>query len=171
MHSKFHLHMREELLYCDVNRALEQVAQRGCGVSLTGDTQEPFGGNPVPCGLGWHCLTRVAGIDDPLWSLTTLPILSFCELISLPYTSSVKISFSHFIEIKLSTKGAETLLHSKSQQYEIVKITVCWGCDTACLAYVSKTLSLPTHSAHKLRLKQESLYLVLTVYLHSGKFK
>lgn len=59
----------------------------------------------------------------------------------------------------------------KSQQFEIMKIIVCWGCDTACPAYVSKTVSLPTHSAHKLRLKQESLYLVLTVYLHLGKFK
>lgn len=58
-----------------------------------------------------------------------------------------------------------------SQQYEIMKIIVCWGCDTACLAYVSKTVLLSTHSPHKVRLKQESLYLVLTVYLHSGKFK
>ena len=42
----------EEELYCAGGQALEQVAQRGCGVSLTGDIQEPPGPTPVPCALG-----------------------------------------------------------------------------------------------------------------------
>ena len=42
----------EELLYCVTDPTLEQVAQRGCGVSLTGDIQELSGCNPVPCALG-----------------------------------------------------------------------------------------------------------------------
>ncbi|KAJ7403055.1 hypothetical protein BTVI_80997 [Pitangus sulphuratus] len=41
----------EELLSCTGDRALEQVAQRGCGVSLTGDCQELSGHSPVPCAL------------------------------------------------------------------------------------------------------------------------
>ena len=36
----------EELLYSKGNRALEQVAQRGCGVS-SGDIQHPSGCRPV----------------------------------------------------------------------------------------------------------------------------
>lgn len=42
----------EELLYGADDHALEQIAQRGCGVSLTGNTQAPSGHNPVPYVLG-----------------------------------------------------------------------------------------------------------------------
>ena len=38
---------KEECLYCAGNRALEQGAQRGCGISLTGDLQELSGCDSV----------------------------------------------------------------------------------------------------------------------------
>ena len=37
----------EDLLYCGGDGALEWIVQEGCGVSPTGDTQEPSGHNPV----------------------------------------------------------------------------------------------------------------------------
>lgn len=43
----------KEFLYCVGDHSLEQVTQRGYGVSLTGDTRELAGHNPVPsCGRG-----------------------------------------------------------------------------------------------------------------------
>ncbi|RMC10196.1 hypothetical protein DUI87_12997 [Hirundo rustica rustica] len=61
----------EELLYGAGDQALGQVAQRCCGVSLTGDISELSGHNPVPCALEWSCLSRDGGRDDPLWTLLT----------------------------------------------------------------------------------------------------
>jgi len=37
----------EELLHFEGDRAPEQVAQRGCGVSFSGDIQDPPGCGPV----------------------------------------------------------------------------------------------------------------------------
>lgn len=44
--------MQEELVYCAGDHALEQIAQRGCEVSLSGNIQELSGQNPVQCALG-----------------------------------------------------------------------------------------------------------------------
>lgn len=41
----------EEILYCEDDRALEQVAQRSFGVSFLGDIQESSGLNPEKCAL------------------------------------------------------------------------------------------------------------------------
>lgn len=48
----------EEELYFVGDKALEQAARRGCGVSLTGDTPELSGHDPVPCDRGWACLSK-----------------------------------------------------------------------------------------------------------------
>ncbi|GAB0189195.1 hypothetical protein GRJ2_001384800 [Grus japonensis] len=42
----------EKLLYFEDDRALEQVAQRGCGVSFSGDTRNLPGCDPVKPALG-----------------------------------------------------------------------------------------------------------------------
>ncbi|KAK4817982.1 hypothetical protein QYF61_003635, partial [Mycteria americana] len=42
-HRRFPLNMREHCLHCEGDQALAQVAQRGCGVSIPGDTQNPSG--------------------------------------------------------------------------------------------------------------------------------
>lgn len=39
---------------------LEQIVQRGCGVSVRGDPQEPSGCQPLPCALGRPCLHQTA---------------------------------------------------------------------------------------------------------------
>ena len=47
----------EELLHAEGDRALEQVAQGGCGVSFSGDIQNPPGRGAVQPALG-----------DPAWA-------------------------------------------------------------------------------------------------------
>lgn len=56
---------------------MEQI-QKGCGVSITGDTQEPPRHNPGPRALGWPRLSTEVGPDYPLWSLPTCLIRWFC---------------------------------------------------------------------------------------------
>lgn len=48
-------------LYCEDDKAVEQVAQRGCGVFFSGDIQNPPGCHPVQCALG--DLPQQGGLD------------------------------------------------------------------------------------------------------------
>ncbi|GAB0208567.1 mitochondrial enolase superfamily member 1 [Grus japonensis] len=74
-HRKFHLNMRKKLLHFESDRALEQAAQRGCGVSFSGDIQNPSGRNPVQPALGDPA---VAGGLDEMISRDPFQPLTFC---------------------------------------------------------------------------------------------
>jgi len=52
-----------ELLHSKGDGALEQVAQRGCGISFSGDVQDPSGCLLVQSGLGILFCWGV-GLDD-----------------------------------------------------------------------------------------------------------
>ncbi|GAB0181584.1 mitochondrial enolase superfamily member 1 [Grus japonensis] len=56
-HRKFYLNMRKNFFESD--QALEQAAQRGCGVSFSGDIQNPPGCNPVQHAVGDPALAGV----------------------------------------------------------------------------------------------------------------
>ena len=51
----------EELLHSEGDGALEQAAQGGCGVSFSGDTQDPPGQDPVQPAVGDP--TSAGGLD------------------------------------------------------------------------------------------------------------
>jgi len=55
--------------------ALEQAAQGGCGVSFSGDIQDPPGHGPGAACCRWPCFGRGVGLDDPQRSLPTPTIL------------------------------------------------------------------------------------------------
>jgi len=65
----------EELLPSEGDRALKQVAQGGCGVSSSGDIQNPSGCGPVQPAIGDPGLAGGVGLDDPQRSLPTPNIL------------------------------------------------------------------------------------------------
>jgi len=51
----------EELLHSESDRALEQAAQGGCGVSFSGDIQDPPGQCPVHPAVGYPAFA--GGLD------------------------------------------------------------------------------------------------------------
>ena len=65
----------EELLHSEGDGALEQAAQGGCGVSCSGDIQDPPGQGPVQPAVGDPASAGGFGLDDPQRSLSTPTIL------------------------------------------------------------------------------------------------
>jgi len=65
----------EELLPSEGDGALEQAVQGGCGVSFSGNIQDPPGQGSVQPALGEPALVRAVGLGDPQRSLPTLNIL------------------------------------------------------------------------------------------------
>lgn len=51
---------------------LQRGWSENCGVSLTGDTEEPSGHNPVPSALGQSYLSREVGPNDPTLVLSNV---------------------------------------------------------------------------------------------------
>lgn len=96
---------QETLLYCEVDWALAQVAQKGGGVPILRDSQKPTG-----CGPGQPALDDLAwkgGVDDNLQrSLSASPILRFCD--TTRYTKQqilaywLDVSFPHIPSSGLS---------------------------------------------------------------------
>ena len=69
----------EELLHSEGNGTLEQAAQGGCGVSFSGDIQDPPGQGPLQPAVGDPALAGGFGLDEPQRSLPTPTILWFCD--------------------------------------------------------------------------------------------
>jgi len=65
----------EELLPSEGDGALAQAAQGGCGVSFSGDLQDPSGQGLVQPAVGDPALAGGVGLDDPQRSLPTPNIL------------------------------------------------------------------------------------------------
>lgn len=88
MYRKFHLNMGHNFFPVS-ECALEQIFQRGCGVSFPGGIQEPSGHNILPCALVWPYLSRELGLNDLQRSLPALAILQFCDFLKnyMPKTS------------------------------------------------------------------------------------
>lgn len=72
MHRKFYLNMRKN--FFTGTDCPERM------IFLAGDIQELLGCNPMPRPLGWPCLNKKVGPDNPPWFLPTWPILWFCNV-------------------------------------------------------------------------------------------
>jgi len=66
----------EDLLHSEGDGALAQAAQGGCGVSFSGDIQDPPGRGPVQPALGDPAL---AGVLDQLTHRGPCQPLPFCD--------------------------------------------------------------------------------------------
>ena len=67
---------KEDLIYCEGDRALEQAAQGGCGVFFSGGIQDPLGHFPVQPAIQ-NLLQLGVGLDDLQRSLQTPMILCY----------------------------------------------------------------------------------------------
>lgn len=72
---KFYLSIKEKLFYCEGEQTLELVAQRDCGVTIPGDTQNLTGHGCEQPVLAEPDLSRRAGLINLQRSLLTSSIL------------------------------------------------------------------------------------------------
>lgn len=88
-HRTFHLNTKKIII---VRRALLQISQRGCGVSLFGGCENLPGCNPMQDALS-DCLSNGVGLDVLQWSFQPQPFfcLCACEL----KTTEKSFSFDH----------------------------------------------------------------------------
>lgn len=54
---------KESHFYCDGRQVLQEVSQRGCRISILGDTENPAGHGPGQSALGGLALSRGVGPD------------------------------------------------------------------------------------------------------------
>jgi len=109
----------EELLPSEGDGALEQAAQGGCGVSFSGDIQDPPGRGPVQPAL---CDPASAGGLDQMIPRGPFQPRPFCDSVILRFCDSVKGSSDHSLGRRL----------------------LALPCTTLSLKYIGETLSVTT---------------------------
>lgn len=98
----------EELPYCAVGWALDQVAWRGGGVSLTGEIPKLFWARSLLV-----CSSQEVGLNDCWCSLPTLPIIAFLDS-NLQAVQMFDRSFSQDIHPDVQSKPLLNKLTSSS---------------------------------------------------------
>ncbi|KAK4806629.1 hypothetical protein QYF61_022935 [Mycteria americana] len=103
----------ETLAECEGGHALDAVAQRGCALSIRGDTQNPTGNDHQHPAAADPSLSRLFGLDD-LQSDSTLGNLFFC---GAPVTARPR----HMLSMEISRA-------LKELQTPLLKDIICMSC-------------------------------------------
>lgn len=101
---------------------------RSCRVSLAGFVQEPSG---LSCSLGWPCLTREVGPEDPQWSLPTSPVLwdSVILWLYLVFCQFTRDELQKYIKasgLMLTEPGKHTLAKEDVAGF-VTKVSIYWN--------------------------------------------
>ena len=136
----------EELLPSEGDGALEQAAQRGCGVSFSGDIQGPPGRGPMQPALGgWPCFGRGGGPDDPQRTLPTPNILWFCEAALPPWHPATQ---SHLFRINTRQPAQHTGSWSCCSSEKPPSSSLNWDCP-GCMSTQTEVPCLTSSSAQR----------------------